>query len=188
MDQGVHETRKTREFTCKILQIILRNRIEIGLISPVRLRTKSEILPLKLKEKLNEKELKEKLNEKEFCRRVLQSSLHARTNSDPESYAQKSLDLEAELDFEFFKNMVPIHFDVCSGKDQHLLLERWVLSFKPYSHSSSQQERDHVEQNDVTDLILLTQSLYSQTRCLPLGSALIEKTIPKSELKYGLVT
>ena len=200
--------KKATEFLSKISHTILRYRVESALaadfvfsqpaanakspfiISQKRSRTKSEIL-----------------------KNSDNSPLHNRTVSEPTIsllIPRKMEELELILDtpLEFWKNGVPIHVDVIS-KDS-FLLERWVLSFQSsssletYFKSAMHRSNNYFSSSldipsnpqtkqvddgpalfdDMTDLILLIQSLYAEIRSLPLASYLERKVITKGDLHY----
>ncbi|KAL2914747.1 hypothetical protein HK105_205678 [Polyrhizophydium stewartii] len=99
---------------------------------------------------------------------------------------------------EFWRLGMPVNIDViCS--DSTALLERWTLSYEAHAphasgaaanaamlppHSHGPRHHDHAHDPDTTDLILLVQSVYSHVRLLPLGSALADNAILKSDLTY----
>ncbi|KAJ3361903.1 hypothetical protein HDU91_003690 [Kappamyces sp. JEL0680] len=97
------------------------------------------------------------------------------------------------LDLLFWRNSVPLHIDICSNSG--FLLERWILSFQKASEPGSpvdtsgeyatflKSPSDSI--SDITDLILLTQSLYSEIRGLPLSSGVLESQDTKGGLSYS---
>ncbi|KAJ3253179.1 hypothetical protein HK103_000820 [Boothiomyces macroporosus] len=168
----------SKEFISKIGETVLRQRIHSKIsLKQERNRTKSESIG------------------------VLFDSKHSRTKSDPLSRKPigfNQLELYSlGLDRDFWANAVPIHLDILS--DKGVLLERWILSFHSnisfdsikqmeytINRKNSRENLQEESLNDYSDLILLSQSLYSKIRTLPLGNALIEGKIDRSSLRYSL--
>ncbi|KAG0074098.1 hypothetical protein BGZ92_003530 [Podila epicladia] len=120
-------------------------------------------------------------------------------------------------DMELWRNSTPVHVNILHAA-QHVLLERWVISFTPPAptHVSPRTPGDlsgtkgpfsgylspkskhapsspPMSQNkDTTDLVLLLQSLYTQIRSLPLQNCLTsfeEKTkLTKADLDYSVTS
>ncbi|KAJ3267597.1 hypothetical protein HDU76_011716, partial [Blyttiomyces sp. JEL0837] len=87
---------------------------------------------------------------------------------------------------DFWKSGTPVNLDIFL-RDSMTLLERWVVSYEPPSVSSSHHHHGHhhhPDKPDTTDLVLLTQSLYSYIRLMPLHTVLSESGIPQDSLKY----
>ncbi|KAF9328227.1 hypothetical protein BG006_008553 [Podila minutissima] len=130
--------------------------------------------------------------------------------------AQHSLENVLQ-DMELWRNSTPVHVNILHAA-QHVLLERWVISFTPPAptpvsprtpgdlsstkssfsgylspKSKHAPSSPSVSQNkDTTDLVLLLQSLYTQIRSLPLQNCLTsfeEKTkLTKADLDYSVTS
>ncbi|KAJ3408906.1 hypothetical protein HDV05_004693 [Chytridiales sp. JEL 0842] len=91
---------------------------------------------------------------------------------------------------DFWRNGVPMNLDIFF-RDRKTLLERWVLSYEPPSlatqHPSTPHHKYH-SHKDLTDFILLAQSLYSYIRLMPLHTSLTDGSISHSDLKYCIST
>ncbi|KAF8950426.1 hypothetical protein BGZ52_002544 [Haplosporangium bisporale] len=130
--------------------------------------------------------------------------------------AQHSLENVLQ-DLELWRNSTPVHVNILHAA-QHVLLERWVISFTPPAptdvslrtfgdHSSTKSpfsgylspKSKHAPSSpslssnkDTTDLVLLLQSLYTQIRSLPLQNCLTsfeDKTkLTKADLDYSVTS
>ncbi|TPX30759.1 hypothetical protein SmJEL517_g05736 [Synchytrium microbalum] len=108
---------------------------------------------------------------------VLRSRCALHTNLDG-----NVLDVEALNECTgFWQNSVPFNIDIFTAKRR--LMERWVISFE-----QSTSDKKMSVSTDVTDLILLAQSLYSYVRLLPLQNAILEGNLSKSALQYCVST
>ncbi|KAJ3243283.1 hypothetical protein HDU78_000671 [Chytriomyces hyalinus] len=90
--------------------------------------------------------------------------------------------LAADLHLEkaFWTQCMPLHIDVASSSAA-VLLERWVVSYVPHSHSDqpSFQSQSRPDASAFTsELVLLAQSLYSYIRLMPLHSILQSPSSP----------
>ena len=65
----------------------------------------------------------------------------------------------------------PLYIDLLTQK----ILERWVIRFNPHQETDS---------HDTSDLILLLQSVYAQTRLVPLGALLSQDNSLKSKITF----
>ncbi|KAJ3009615.1 hypothetical protein HKX48_007847 [Thoreauomyces humboldtii] len=95
---------------------------------------------------------------------------------------------------EFWRSSMPVNVDIFLADEKRTLLERWVISYEPHgshrssspdaadvrsrrnssavSHRNSLSTAEDRQKADLTDLILLVQSLYSYIRLMPLHSIL----------------
>ncbi|KAJ3087115.1 hypothetical protein HK102_011789 [Quaeritorhiza haematococci] len=100
---------------------------------------------------------------------------------------------------EFWRSGMPVNIDIFLAGTGRKLLERWVVSFEvsakgssvshsPLSASSSNNGGNGKGKADLTDLILLVQSLYSYVRLMPLHSCLTDRVIAKTDLRYCIST
>ncbi|KAI8814671.1 hypothetical protein BJ742DRAFT_184580 [Cladochytrium replicatum] len=82
---------------------------------------------------------------------------------------------------DFWRNGMPLNLDIFMPSTR-TLVERWVVSYEPSDRMPTS------EYTDVTDLILLVQSLYSYVRLMPIHSSLSDGVIAKSDLGHCLST
>ncbi|TPX50019.1 hypothetical protein SeMB42_g02397 [Synchytrium endobioticum] len=121
------------------------------------------------------------LNIMEFISKINQTVLRARVaclQTNLNGNVLDTVSLMTRLDF--WRSGLPVNVDIFVSASRRLM-ERWIISFEHYNS-------DRVTSNDVTDLILLAQSLYSYVRLLPLQSALSEGNLRKSSLQYCVST
>ncbi|KAJ3129621.1 hypothetical protein HK098_000772 [Nowakowskiella sp. JEL0407] len=121
----------------------------------------------------------------EFISKIGQMVLRARVGLEHQNaqgtteYYNPLNDLHELLDRpEFWRSGVPINIDIFLANSR-ILMERWVVSFE---HT----EKSH--HADMTDFILLVQSLYSHIRLMPIHAHLADQTITKADLRYSIVT
>ncbi|KAF9411554.1 hypothetical protein BGZ94_001296 [Podila epigama] len=144
---------------------------------------------------------------------------NASVGSDDYKYLQQpQRSLEHVLqDIDLWRNSTPVHVNILHAA-QHVLLERWVISFtppaaptpnpmisgdptsvkSPFSGFKSPKSKQLPSSpslpsnKDTTDLVLLLQSLYTQIRSLPLQNCLTsfdEKTkLAKTDLDYSVTS
>ncbi|EGF80175.1 hypothetical protein BATDEDRAFT_88597 [Batrachochytrium dendrobatidis JAM81] len=195
------------EFLAKIGQVLLRERITTGAVNSNAIRDKntsihSSSITSESTQQQSTATLKTLELEQGFVAPShVQTLRHTRTVS-----AQTLLDLHALNEHvEFWRSGMPVYVDIvdiCSS----VLLERWIISFESagattngHSHNGHQNETRngypadntldgniHISGHkpDPTNLILLVQSLYLQVRLLPLGAALADTSMLKSDLSY----
>ncbi|KAG0347125.1 hypothetical protein BG004_008460 [Podila humilis] len=142
------------------------------------------------------------------------SSSSPSTATIPQVVPQHSLETVLQ-DQELWRNNTPVHVNILHAA-QHVLLERWVISFTPpevstaaspmasgdasskspyagYSKSKYTPASPSLSASkDTTDLVLLLQSLYTQIRSLPLQTCLTsfdEHTkLTKPDLDYSVTS
>ncbi|KAJ2993439.1 hypothetical protein HDV02_002418 [Globomyces sp. JEL0801] len=142
----------SKEFVTKCAQIILRERLNAEKNnSSERIRTKSVAVQ----------------------KETSPTCLHSRTKSDP--YGKKEFNWSGQVELfslslerDFWYSGHPFHINIMSSTG--VLLERWVLAFQTKNCHT-------VSKDDFSNLILLTQSIYTKIRNLPLGAALLECSI-----------
>ncbi|KAI8808514.1 hypothetical protein BJ742DRAFT_283631 [Cladochytrium replicatum] len=100
----------------------------------------------------------------------------------PSPSSNVSIQFSALIDRQdFWRNGMPLNLDIFMSSTR-TLVERWVVSYEPSDRMPTS------EYTDVTDLILLVQSLYSFVRLMPIHTSLSEGVIAKSDLRHCLST
>ncbi|KAI8827205.1 uncharacterized protein EV422DRAFT_31380 [Fimicolochytrium jonesii] len=90
---------------------------------------------------------------------------------------------------DFWRNTMPVNLDIFIN-DTKVLLERWVISHESFPDlAKPHEERFSLKKADLTDLMLLVQSLYSYIRLMPLHAILADSVqLEKRDLRYCVST
>lgn len=129
----------------------------------------------------------------DFVRKFSQIILRARCSVN--ARLPCSIDLQTLSEkVDFWRNGLPINIDVFVATGRKSLLERWAISYEASVHhhhhhhldESSPSNANH-HPHDLTNLMLLAQSLYSHIRLMPLHSLLSEGTLKTTDLECWYV-
>ncbi|TPX65739.1 hypothetical protein SpCBS45565_g04958 [Spizellomyces sp. 'palustris'] len=174
---------RVMEFISKIGQVVLRARVA------VRDETKVSLQQRQLQEQQRRIELKlaaTGMHRPPPVPSAIQPPVH---QFDSASVTHNDL-LALLRHTEFWRTSMPVNVDIYLGESR-ILLERWVVSYESSDQITSTEDSSSFvdkRREDLTDLILLVQSLYSYIRLMPLHAILAEGKVDKHDLRYCIST